>query len=198
MQAPPMHLPYLAGDSPNAEVDRSLVRRETMIALVKFHLARAQCRMKNLADQHRTKRSFNSGDWVWLKLQPYRQLTIKQRPNQKLSPKYYGPFQVIDAVGKVAYKLKLPTDARVHNVFHVSQLKRFQGTLPMAAHIPSWFQGQASSAPVLPAAILEHRTVHIQGKDQLQYLVHWKDFPSHETTWENATDFVTQFPTFVV
>lgn len=78
-QSPPLHLPYLAGEVANAEVDRSLQRRETVFQEIKQHLIKAQSRMKSQADQHRSDRSFQIGDWVWLKLQPYRKQSVQVR-----------------------------------------------------------------------------------------------------------------------
>jgi len=69
-QPPPLHLHYLLGETKNALVERTTLRRESMIQLLKFHLLRAQHRMKLMADQHRSDRTFKVGDWVWLKLQP--------------------------------------------------------------------------------------------------------------------------------
>ena len=75
--------------------------------------------MKLQADRHRTDRAINIGDWVWFKLQPYRQTTAQMRCNQKLAKKYFGPFKSKATSGKVSYKLQLPHEARIHNVFHV-------------------------------------------------------------------------------
>lgn len=145
-----------------------------MIRILKLNIARAQNRMKQYADHHRSDRSFSIGDWVWLKLQPYRQITAKGPPsNEKLSSKFYGPFQVQEVIGTVAYRLKLPTEEQIHPIFHVSQLKPFRGTLLMIAHIPPWFQGKAPNDIPQPAAILNTRIVKHHNVAQVQYLVQW-------------------------
>ncbi|GKB38916.1 retrotransposable element Tf2 [Tanacetum coccineum] len=80
-----------------------------------------------LTDKNRAKRSFEVGSWVLLKLQPYRQVSIRQGKQNKISVKYFGPFEVLAKVGTVAYKLRLPTESQIHNVFHVSQFKKVHG-----------------------------------------------------------------------
>ncbi|GKC44291.1 putative mitochondrial protein, partial [Tanacetum coccineum] len=80
-------------------VDRSLQAREDTISLLKFNLKTAQDRMKSYADKKRSDREFSMGDYVYLKLQPYKQLTIRLNKQHKLSAKFHGPFKVLEKVG---------------------------------------------------------------------------------------------------
>ena len=146
-----------------------------MIRDLKFHLTRAQTRMKQQVDLHRSERHFLVGDWVWMKLQPYRQSSVHSRRNQKLFPKYFSPFKVVEKIGQVAYKLALPPESQIHNVVHVSQQKKFSGTLPKAAHIPSWLQGSTDVETMQPRAITDRRIIKRQNAVVLQYLIQWKD-----------------------
>lgn len=61
--------------------------------------------MKHQADKKRSFRQFKVGDWVYLKLQPYVQTSVAQRACHKLAFRYFGPFQILDRVGSVAYRL---------------------------------------------------------------------------------------------
>lgn len=97
--------------------------RDLLNKLLKESLQQAQQRYKHYADLHITEREFEIGDWVYLWLQPYKQSSVALRKNLKLSSKYFGPYQVIEKTGKVAYKLSLSQSSLVHPVFHVSLKK---------------------------------------------------------------------------
>lgn len=111
----------MPGESKVDDVAKSLQEREDMIFLLQFHLLRAQHRMRQNADLHRIERSFEIGDYVYVKLQPYRQQSAVIRSNNKLSLKFFGPYMIIDRCGAVAYKLELPPSSLIHPVFHVFQ-----------------------------------------------------------------------------
>ena len=154
-QPPPIHLSYLAGDSKVEAVDRSLQVREAAIKMVKFYLNRAQNRMKQQADKRRSDRSFECGDFVYVKLQPYRQTTVVHRKCLKLSAKFFGPYKVLAKVGTTAYKLELPEGSKIHPVFHVSQLKKHIGSHSSQSHLP--FVDEVGVLVKEPLRILDRR-----------------------------------------
>nr|KYP45064.1 TMV resistance protein N [Cajanus cajan] len=170
-QTPPTYLPYLPGESKVELVDRSLQKREEMLKLAKFHMKRAQERMKQLADKHRSEREFQVGDLVFVKLHPYRQIFVAFRSNAKLAPKYYGPYPVLEKIGAVAYKVQLPANSLIHNVFHVSQLKKLVGEAHTSTDCPI---SEEEAVTKEPEAIIDRTTVKRGNKDVTKVLVKWK------------------------
>ncbi|RVW13442.1 Transposon Tf2-2 polyprotein [Vitis vinifera] len=124
---PPKLIPYTPGTTQLQEVENTLKTRDEIIRILRTNLQLAQDRMKKFADIKRTARSFNIGDLVYLRLQPYKQQSVVQRRNLKLSPRFYGPYRVLEKIGTVAYRLELPPEAKIHPVFHVSCLKEKLG-----------------------------------------------------------------------
>jgi hypothetical protein len=96
---------------------------EKQVQMVHESLKVAQSRQTSFADKRRRDLSFEIGDFIYLKVSPMRG-TRRFRVKGKLAPRYVGPFKIIDCKGEVAYQLELPQLSDVHDVFHVSQLKK--------------------------------------------------------------------------
>lgn len=114
------------------EADRYVEDMEESYAKVKYALQRTQKKHKKAADEHRRPLEFALGDWVLLKFEKARikKMRGRERLFPKLSMRYYGPFQVIDKMSEVSYRLQLPDNWRIHNAFHVSLLRPFVGEVP--------------------------------------------------------------------
>lgn len=110
---------------------------------------------------------------------------------QKLSARYYGPYTIIEKIRKVANMVQLPPSARIHNVFHVSQLKKYEGSSAMMHSDPPLFWEQT---PAEPEAILERRVVKNGNKAVTQWLIKWKGEEVTEATWEDAQVICEKFP----
>lgn len=95
-------------------------KRNYIIQLLRANLIQAQQHMKFYADINKSERSFNVGDMVYLRVKPYKQMSMNQSKYSKLDSKYYGTFIVLARVGLLAYKLQFPEEGRIHLVFHVS------------------------------------------------------------------------------
>ena len=93
---------------------------------------------------------------VFLKLQPYRQQSVARAGIHKFAAKYYGPYKVKDKIGKVAYQLELPSYARIHDIFHVSLLKKAHGENWQFIPLPAV---EDNIQVVEPVRILERRMV---------------------------------------
>lgn len=109
--------------------------------------------------------------------------------------RYKGPFEVVDKVGKVSYKLQLPPSMKIHPVFHVSMLKPYHGDEGDP------IRNDSTRAPPLMTTsydrevdeVLADRIVRKRGvPPSTQYLVKWKGLPASEATWEDGQD-VWQF-----
>ena len=83
--------------------------------------------MKCQVDQHQREVSFDVGDHVYLKLQPYRQSSMAFRASMKLAPRFFGPYQIVKKVVQVAYQLLQPPGSLIHDVFHISMLRKHHG-----------------------------------------------------------------------
>lgn len=172
-----------------------MLERDELLRVLKRNLQAAPNRMVQQVNAHRRDISFSVGDLVLVCLEPYRQISLRQHRQHKLSKKFYGPFAILERIGSVAYRLQLPDDSRIHPVFHVSTLKPFKGTaIPPHHALPP---GSLSNRPVeTPLAIAATQTVLMHGVPTQQVLVQWSGCPPDEASWEDFSQFKAVFPSF--
>jgi hypothetical protein len=182
--------------SSDPEAPTILTERTAQLELLKTKLAAATNRMKLKADRNRTEKEFSVGDQVLLKLQPYVHQSVVSRPYPKLAYKYFGPYKILERIGKVAYKLELPTGSLIHPVFHVSQLKEYHSDYnPVYTDLPK--------LPALdlmdtePETILDRRMVKKGNSAIVQVLIKWAHLPADSATWEDWEVITTKFPTLL-
>jgi len=144
--------------------------------------------MKDYQDQSRRAQEFAVDDWVWLRLYHHSAAGITQSSPSKLAPHFYGPFQVTARVGAVAYRLRLPVSAKIHDVFHVSLLKKFVGTPPSeVVQLPPITRGHIVPVP-------EHIVRARLNRGVWELLVNWKGCNAADATWESLPTFVAAYP----
>ncbi|VFQ76756.1 unnamed protein product [Cuscuta campestris] len=158
------------------------------------NLTKMQQRMHERANLHRRDVNFQVGDQVLHKIQQYRQHSLVRPRSSKLARHYYGPFEVIERIGPVAYRLRLPDRCRIHDVFHVSLLRPFVSghQLLLNPSLPAdLLRGRKVAVPL---SVGRRRTVLDNGKPQEQCLVRWSDDGGAMATWEPIEHLRTHFP----
>jgi hypothetical protein len=101
-----------------------LQEAKKQVRMVRENLQVTQSRQKSYVDHRRRELSFEVGDFVYLNVSPLRGL-CHFKVRGKLAPRFIGPFKILEKRGEVAYQLELPSQlSDVHDVFHVSQLKK--------------------------------------------------------------------------
>ena len=142
--------------------------------------------MKYQADKAHTDHEYKVGSFVYVKLQPYRQKSVVNWKFLKLSAKYFGPYKILEWIGAVAYRLEFPPGAKVHLVFHISQLKQHLGHTLAQSDLPLLdSQGFITKEPSL---ILDRRMNKHKGLLCTEVLVQWKNSFLEDATWENLHD----------
>lgn len=191
---PPMLVKGDVSLSAVEEVNKLTAERNAMLKEMQEQLLRAQDVMRTQANKHRREVVYQIGDMVYLKIQPYKLKKLANRFNQKLSPRYYGPYEVEQKIGEVAYKLKLPADSRVHPVFHASLLKKALAPNVEPQPLPACMNENWQLEPE-PEEALDTRK-NEQGV--VEVLVKWKDLPDFENSWEPVEKLRSEFPGFLL
>ncbi|KAH7575574.1 hypothetical protein JRO89_XS02G0152200 [Xanthoceras sorbifolium] len=159
-------------------VEKQILVRDQLIKELRDIIKETQLRMKKVYDRHHREREFAEEDWVYRRLQPYRQASLAIRKNFKLSPKFYGPFQILNKIGALSYKLALPKESRIHSVFHVSMLKKMIGEkISVTSKLPLTKDKDGSLYPQ-PQAVLDCRI----RRQKIAVLIHWHGLSPAQAT----------------
>ena len=111
-------------------------------------------------------------------------MSIKQaKKDNKLSPKHYGPYKVLQNIGTMAYKLELPASSRVHPVFHVSCLNKVIGDKILVQTILPELDEEGKIILDLEA-INDTRILQLRNRSISEYLIKWRKLPAEDSTWE--------------
>lgn len=110
------------------------------------------------------------GDWVFLRLQPYKQQSVAYRVAHKLSPKFFRPFQILERIGEVVYKLDLHAGSAIHPVFHVSCLMTKLGKHNVSVSLLPSVNSQGFLT-LEPVVVLQTRSHKLQNRTSTQLLI---------------------------
>ena len=145
-------------------------------------LARARTRVLSTHDHKRRDVKLTVGQKVWLSAAGITMPVDRDRPCAKLCPVYYGPYIIEEQISPVSYRLKLPVQSKIHDVFHVMRLKsasevEFQGRKPkkLPAHKDETYDVHK---------ILSDRTKY----GRKEYLVRWTGYSMHDSSWTRESD----------
>jgi hypothetical protein len=167
---------------------------EKQVQVVHESLKVAQSRQKSYADKRRRDLSFEIGDFVYLKVSPMRG-THRFRVKRKLAPGYVRPFKIIDRKGEVAYQLELPPQlSEVHDVFHISQLKKCLRVSEEQLPMEYLDLGGDLTYSKRPIKILDNAERVTRSKAIKMCKVQWSHHTEDEATWEHEEELRADYP----
>nr|GEW99884.1 transposon Ty3-G Gag-Pol polyprotein [Tanacetum cinerariifolium] len=182
---------YFVGRSWRSSTPRSKnsSRDNREIVQIKQRIQAARDRHKSYTDLKRKPMEFQVGDRVMLKVSPWKGV-IHFGKRGKLNPRYVGPFKVLKKVGFVAYKLELPQElSRVHNTFHVSNLKKCYADEPLAVLMDGLHFDDKLHFVEEPVEIMDQEVKQLKRSHIPIVKVRWNSRRGPEFTWEREDQF---------
>ena len=164
------------------------------VKLIRERLRVSQSRQKNYADNHRRELELQVGDFIFLKVSPWRgAICIKGRG--KLSPRYVGPFEVTERIGSCTYRLLLSKElSRIHNVFHVSNLRKYIADPSHVLHTSELEVQENLSYEEMPIKIVDRKEQVLRSKVIPWVKVIWKNHGIKEATCEGEEGMHDRYP----
>ncbi|KAA0063793.1 pol protein [Cucumis melo var. makuwa] len=164
------------------------------IQKIRARMLTAQSRQKSYADVRRKDLEFEVGDMVFLKVAPMKGV-MRFAKKGKLSPRFVGPFEILERIGPVAYRLALPPSfAAVHDVFHISMLRKYVAD---PTHVVDFEPLQISenlSYEEQPVEVLAREVKKLRSREIPLVKILWQNHEVEEATWEKEEDMRAQYP----
>ena len=164
------------------------------VGLIRQRLLTAQSWQKSYVDIQRRPLEFEVGDHVFLKVMPKRGV-VRFGKRGKLSPRFIEPFEILERVSTVAYRLALPPImSGVHEVFHISMLRKYT---PDPAHVVDWGQLEVDIDGTFeegPVCILDSLDQILRRKTVRLVRVLWRHYGVEESTWEREDTMRATYP----
>ncbi|GKC04422.1 putative reverse transcriptase domain-containing protein [Tanacetum coccineum] len=184
--------------------ESSLIRPELVqetadkVVLIKEKLKVARDRQKSYADNRRKPLEFEVGDKVLLKMSPWKGV-MRFGKKGKLAPRYVGPFEILERIGLVAYRLRLPKElSEVHDTFHVSDLKKCLADSNL--HVPLYEIEVDKTLHFFkkPIEIMDHEVKTLKCSRIPIVKVRWNSKRGPEFTWEREDHMKAWYPQLFV
>ena len=157
-------------------------------------LKAAQDRQKSYADKKRRPVEFQVGDRVMLKVSPWKGI-IRFGKREKLSPRFLGPFTILERIDLQAYRLKLPPEMDgIHPTFHVCYLQKCLAEEESVIPLTEIRVDNCNRCVEEPEAILEKKTKKLRHKEVTMVKVQWKHHRGANVTWESEEDMKRRYP----
>jgi hypothetical protein len=167
---------------------------EQLVQQVRENLRVTQTHLKSYADVRRRDLTFAVDDHVYLKVSPMRGIR-RFNVKGKLAPRYIGPFKVLERKGRVAYRLELPPSlSGVHDVFHLSQLKKCLKVPEEQAPLEGLEVQEDLTYTEHPVKILETSERVTRNKKIKICHVQWSHHTEDEATWEREDELRKTYP----
>jgi hypothetical protein len=173
-----------------------VMEAEDKVRLIRNNLKAAQSRQKSYADIRRRPLQFQVGDFVYLRVSPTRGVQ-RFGVKGKLAPRYIGPFEILQICGPVAYRLQLPPQlAAIHNIFHVSQLRKCVKTPTEIIDSQAIEIEPDLTYTEHPIRVLDTKERSTRRETIKMYKIQWNHHTEEETTWETESYLQRNFPNF--
>jgi hypothetical protein len=170
---------------------------EEKVQRIRHHLKEAQARQKSYVDKRRRPLFFQVKDHVYLKVSPMKGVN-RFGVKGKLAPRYIGLFPILEQCGPVAYRLQLPeTLSTIHNVFHVSQLKKCLRIRDPTIDVVGVALEPDLTYSEHPIQVLDQKDMITRKRTLKFYKIQWNQHTEDEATWETQDFLEKNFPRFL-